>query len=62
MYPFFKSMTAGSLKIELPALSFSLLIAEMFFHFGSFTLEALGFLALWYFLSYVLNKIAEKDK
>lgn len=62
MYPFFKSITAGSLKIELPALCFSLLIAEKFFHFGSFTLEALGFLGTWYSLSYVLHKIAGKDK
>lgn len=62
MYPFFKSITPASLKIELPSLCFSLLIAEMFFHFGSFTLEALGFLATWYFLSYVLHKISGKDK
>lgn len=35
---------------QLPPLLASLLIAESFFKFHSFTLEALAFLALWYAL------------
>jgi hypothetical protein len=33
---------------QLPALGSSLLIAEMFYKFGSFTLECAAFLATWY--------------
>ena len=32
---------------QAPALVISLVVAEMFYKFGSFTLECLGFLATW---------------
>ena len=32
---------------QAPALAISLVVAEMFYKFGSFTLECLGFLATW---------------
>ena len=35
---------------QAPALVISLVIAEMFYKFGSFTLECLGFLATWFVL------------
>lgn len=33
---------------ELPTLVFALVVAELWFKFGSFSLEALAFLAVWY--------------
>ena len=35
---------------QAPALVISLVIAEMFYKFGSFTLECLGFLVTWFVL------------
>ena len=35
---------------EGPAFCLALLVAELFFKFGSFSLECLGFLATWYAL------------
>ena len=35
---------------QVPALAASLLIAELFYKFGSFTLECLAFLATWFFI------------
>jgi hypothetical protein len=32
---------------ELPTMVFALVVAELWFKFGSFTLEVLGFLAVW---------------
>lgn len=39
------------LYVEVPPLAVSLLVAETFFKFGSFSLEAVAFLVLWYGLS-----------
>ncbi|HZU51568.1 MAG TPA: hypothetical protein VE968_06805, partial [Sphingomicrobium sp.] len=36
--------------IKLPPLFIALIVAELFFKFHSFTLEAIPFLALWYIL------------
>jgi hypothetical protein len=41
----------GLLYLELPPLAVSLIVAELLFKFGSFTLEAVAFLGLWYVLS-----------
>ena len=41
-----------------PALVGSLVIAELFYKFGSFTLECLGFLATWFVLDAILAGIA----
>ena len=35
---------------QAPALAGSLVIAELFYKFGSFTLECLGFLVTWFVL------------
>jgi hypothetical protein len=44
-------ITRASLAaIQLPPLALALLVAELFFKFHSFTLEAVPFLALWYVL------------
>ena len=35
---------------QAPALVISLVVAELFYKFGSFTLECVGFLATWFVL------------
>jgi hypothetical protein len=40
-----------SLLVEVPALALSIVIAEVFYKFRSFTLECLCFLATWFALS-----------
>ena len=42
---------------ELPALFASFVIAELFYKFHSFTLECAAFLATWYVLSWIVNRI-----
>ena len=41
---------ASIAAIQLPPLVAALVVAELFFKFHSFTLEAVPFLALWYVL------------
>jgi hypothetical protein len=43
---------------QAPALVGSLVIAELFYKFGSFTLECLGFLATWFVLDAIFAGIA----
>ena len=45
---------------QAPALVISLVVAEMFYKFGSFTLECLGFLATWFVLDAVFALVARK--
>ena len=42
---------------QAPALAISLIVAELFYKFGSFTLECLGFLATWFVLDAVFAHI-----
>ena len=42
---------------RLPALIAALLIAEMFFKFGSFTLECVAFLVLWRGLDLAMERL-----
>ena len=46
------------LSRQAPALAGSLVIAELFYKFGSFTLECLGFLATWFVLDAIFAAIA----
>jgi len=41
---------------ELPALGISLVIAEVFYKFHSFTLECVAFLGTWYGLSWLFGR------
>ena len=51
MYTLARSVPAGELALQhAPTLAVSLVIAEAFYKFGSFTLEALAFLATWFVL------------
>ncbi len=47
---------------QAPALAGSLLIAELFYKFGSFTLECLGFLATWFVLDAIFAGVARALK
>jgi len=56
MYTLIKSLRIPELLLEqLPVVGFSLLIAEHFYKFHSFTLECGAFLATWYVLDAALQ-------
>jgi hypothetical protein len=60
MYSLFSRLgILGAVKNELVPLVASIVIAEMFYKFHSFSLECLAFLATWYVLSAV-QKIIER--
>ena len=42
---------------QAPALAISLVVAELFYKFGSFTLECIGFLATWFVLDALFAQI-----
>jgi hypothetical protein len=56
MYLLSKSRGLRLAAHESLAAIVALLVAEMFYHFHSFTLECLAFLATWYGFSWALNK------
>lgn len=61
MYTFTRLLPAKHLVTrQLPALVVSLLIAEFLYRFGSFTLEAVAFLATWYAVDAVLTWGADR--
>ena len=57
MYEFIKNASAARLAWEVMPLAIALFIAEIFFKFGTFTLEAVGFLATWFVLSALFSKL-----
>jgi hypothetical protein len=58
MYTLLKNISSRQVYArELPAFGVSLLLAEMFYKFGSFILECGAFLATWWLVSYFLDKI-----
>ena len=61
MYSLVRSTTFPRLLTEqLPALALALIIAELWFKFGSFTLECLGFLAPWFVLDYAMGQLRKR--
>jgi hypothetical protein len=59
MHKFIKSMTTREILVEqVPAIALSMLIAEMFYKFHSFTLECLAFLATWYLLDVLISLVS----
>jgi hypothetical protein len=44
---------------EAPSLALSLVLAELFYKFGSFTRECVAFLVTWYAISYVMALIRD---
>ena len=58
MYTLIKSIPLHRLILEQGlAFGFSLLMAELFYKFHSFTLECLAFLATWYVVDFVIQLI-----
>ena len=54
MFELLRSSTLRQLLArQAPAFAISLIVAELFYKFGSFTLECLGFLATWFVLDAV---------
>ena len=59
MYELLRSSTLRQLLArQAPALVISLIVAELFYKFGSFTLECLGFLATWFVLDATFALVA----
>ena len=58
MFELLRSSTLRQLLArQAPALALSLIVAELFYKFGSFTLECLGFLATWFVLDAVFAQV-----
>ena len=56
MYTLIRSIPIRHLPMEqLPVVGASLLIAELFYKFGSFTLECVAFFSTWYVLDAGVN-------
>ncbi len=45
------------LSVEAPSLAVSMVIAEVFYKFHSFTLECGAFLATWFAVSFVFSQV-----
>lgn len=59
MYALLRAIPARQLLLtQLPAMFASLVIAELFYKFGSFTLEAVAFLATWFVLDAVITAVS----
>ena len=58
MFELLRSSTLRQLLArQAPALALSLIVAELFYKFGSFTLECLGFLVTWFVLDAVFAQV-----
>jgi hypothetical protein len=56
MYTLTRSLPASELVLQqAPTIVLALVIAEAFYKFGSFTLEALAFLATWFALDVIAS-------
>jgi len=56
MYTLMRAIPKRQLLLEqVPVLGGSLVIAELFYKFGSFTLECVAFLATWFVLDALLR-------
>ena len=58
MFELLRSSTLRQLLArQAPALAISLIVAELFYKFGSFTLECIGFLVTWFVLDALFAQI-----
>ncbi len=58
MYTLLKVLGAKKvIHAEMPSLGLAMFLAEEFYKFGSFLLEGSAFLATWYIMSLLLNKL-----
>lgn len=61
MYSLMRSMSLRSLLVEqVPVLLISLIIAEIFYKFHSFTLETGAFLVTWFVLDWVVQAVRRR--
>jgi hypothetical protein len=61
VYALIHSIRLRQLILEqLPALAASLIIAEQFYRFGSFTLECLAFLTTWYLFDVSIHSLRRR--
>ncbi len=51
----------GSVKAEFLPFAVALVIAQLFFKWGSFSLELLGFLAVWGALGFVFDRVFQSS-
>jgi hypothetical protein len=58
MFALISSLSPRQLAEQVPALASSILIAEVFYKFHSFTLEVAAFLVTWYAADAVIGRIA----
>ena len=58
MYRLLSEMTAKPFFLtQIPAIGVSIVIAEIFYKFGSFTLECIAFLATWFVIDWIFSKL-----
>ncbi len=61
MYTLIRSLTVRTLLVEqLPILLLSMLVAELFYKFHSFTLETVAFLATWFAIDWVAHFVRRR--
>ncbi|ESA34720.1 hypothetical protein N836_14980 [Leptolyngbya sp. Heron Island J] len=61
MYTLIRALSFRQLLSEqVPAITVSLLIAELFYKFHSFSLECLAFLVTWYFADILIQFFSKK--
>jgi hypothetical protein len=61
VFQLIRSMTARQLLVrQVPAFSISLVIAELFYKFHSFTLECAAFLATWFVLDGITQAVVSR--
>ena len=59
MYQFLQSLTSQALFLrQIPALSAALVVASLVFRFGNFALGCVAFLATWFVVDAVIDRIA----
>lgn len=62
MYTLSRAVSLRELLLgQAPMILASLLIAEFFFKFHSFILEAAGFLVVWYLIDYVADIVVRRS-
>lgn len=60
MNKLFQNLTIQEILIEvLPSFGIALIVAEVYYKLGSFTLECIAFLATWYAAGMAINKLKQ---
>jgi hypothetical protein len=58
MFALISSLSRSQLAQQVPVLGISIVIAEVFYKFHSFTLEVAAFLATWYVVDALVSRVA----